>query len=359
MNRQNYELVWSALPFPAFVIGEAGQVEDANSMAENLIARSKKQMAGKPIADFIGEGSIISDTLLHSRSRRVSLTQHNVSLSLNEKEPVVCNIKISPLSVGQERSLLILQPTTIAEQMSRSLNHLSAARSVSGMAAMLAHEIRNPLAGISGAAQLLTMNANPEDRELGELIQQEIKRVGQLVDRVEHFGDQRPIAREPLNIHDIIDRALRAAKAGFAAHVSFDVDFDPSLPDAVGDPNLLLQVFQNLIKNAAESVDDMDGNIIIRTSYTAGIKLSVSGGRSESLPLQIDITDNGKGIPASLIGDIFDPFVSSKTNGTGLGLSLVSKIIADHGGMIECASEPGRTNFRIRLPLWRAGKEGT
>lgn len=189
------------------------------------------------------------------------------------------------------------------------------------------------------------------------MIGQEAKRIGDLVDSVEHFGDQRPPQRQPVNIHDILDRACRSAKAGFGAHVSFVVEYDPSLPDVAGDPDQLLQVFQNLIKNSAESVDETRGLIKVRTSYNSGMKFAITGNRIENLPIQIEVIDNGKGIPENLIGEVFEPFVSSKSNGTGLGLSLVSKIVAGHGGLIECSSGDGKTCFCVRLPLWRNKKK--
>ena len=169
---------------------------------------------------------------------------------------------------------------------------------------------------------------------------------------MEQFGDLRPALRRPINIHDVLDRARRSAQAGFAAHARFSEEFDPSLPPASGDPDQLLQVFQNLLKNAAEAIPRVGGTIAIGTAYRPGVKLSRPGGKSESLPLLVTITDNGPGIPENLVRDIFDPFVSSKENGTGLGLSLVSKIISDHGGVVECDSRPGRTRFLVRLPVW-------
>jgi two-component system nitrogen regulation sensor histidine kinase GlnL len=218
---------------------------------------------------------------------------------------------------------------------------------------MLAHEIRNPLAGISGAAQLLEMGLGDSDRELTGLIQAEAARIGKLVDRVEQFGDLRPAQRRPLNVHDVLDRARRAAQAGFAAHVRFGEDYDPSLPPTAGDPDQLLQVFQNLLKNAAEAVPRVGGTIGIATGFSPGVKLVRPGRKSESVPLLVTITDNGPGIPESLILDVFAPFVSSKVNGSGLGLALVSKFVADHGGVVECDSRPGRTRFRVRLPVWQ------
>ncbi len=357
MTGQVFEKIWDALPFPTFVVSAAYDIAQANAAAEQFMATSHKHMRGKPLARFFRENSIVLDTVKQAAKDNGSVTQYNVDVALADKPVKACNIYVSFLSSAIGDLLLVVQPTGVAQKMSQSLTNLSAARSVTAMAAMLAHEIRNPLAGISGAAQLLAMNADAQDTELAEMIGLETKRIGDLVDRVEHFGDLRPMAAKPVNIHDVLDRAKRAAQAGHAAHVGFKVDYDPSLPAVSGDADQLLQVFQNLIKNASEAVSDNRGTIKIRTSYNSGIKLAMQGHKTQNLPIQIQIIDNGRGVPDSLIADIFDPFVTSKSNGTGLGLPLVSKILAAHGGLVECTSQRGHTVFSVRLPVWRTPKE--
>jgi len=223
---------------------------------------------------------------------------------------------------------------------------------------MLAHEIRNPLAGISGAAQLLAMNLDEADKELTGLIVGETDRIGDLVNRVEKFGDMRPMERKSVNIHDVIDRTVKLAKAGHASHARFIEVYDPSLPPTIGDAAQLLQVFQNLIKNASEAVPPVGGVITIKTAFRPGVRLTVPGAHTAGLPLEILIADNGKGIPPDLIKDVFDPFVSTKVNGSGLGLSLVSKVLTDHGGVVECDSEEGKTIFRVLLPVFRDSDVG-
>ncbi len=357
MTGQVYEKIWDALPFPAFVVSPAFDISQANAPAEQFMSTSQKQMQGKPLSRFFRENSIVLSTVKQAAKDNGSVTQYNVDVALADRPVMACNIYVSLLPEAQNDLLLVVQATGVAQKMSQSLTNLSAARSVTAMAAMLAHEIRNPLAGISGAAQLLAMNAAAQDVELAEMIGQETKRIGHLVDRVEHFGDLRPMAAKPVNIHDVLDRAKRAAQAGHASHVVFSVDYDPSLPDVSGDADQLLQAFQNLIKNASEAVDENHGAIKIRTCYNSGVKLAMQGQKTRNLPIQIEIIDNGCGVPDSLIAEIFDPFVTSKSNGTGLGLPLVSKIIAAHSGLVECASQPGRTVFSVRLPIWRKTKE--
>jgi two-component system, NtrC family, nitrogen regulation sensor histidine kinase GlnL len=357
MSNKYYENVWDALPFPAFVVTSLGEISQANAAAEQLVSTSYKQMLTKHISQLFTDKSIINSTLKQAVKDDGSVTQYNVDVAVIGQSAAVCNIYVSFINPGRTDLLLVIQPTGVAQKMSQSLTNLSAARSVTAMAAMLAHEIRNPLAGISGAAQLLAMNATKDDSELADMIVQEATRIGKLVDRVEHFGDQRPMHAMPVNIHDILDRAQRAAKAGYGADILFNVDYDPSLPNVSGDADQLLQVFQNLLKNAAEAMDGKRGTIKLRTSYNSGVKLVMQGKNTQNLPMKIEIIDNGCGVPENLISEIFDPFVSSKTNGTGLGLSMVSKIIAGHGGLVECNSEHGRTNFCIRLPAWREKKE--
>jgi two-component system, NtrC family, nitrogen regulation sensor histidine kinase GlnL len=348
-----FEALWGAIPYPALVVDADDRVVTANPATESFGATSQRQMAGKPLGKFVGRDSALLDVVGQARRNGVSVAQYDVMVGWADQPPQLQNIHAAPLHDGTGEILILMHPQGMADKMDRSLGHRSAARSVTGMAAMLAHEIRNPLAGISGAAQLLEMGLGDSDRELTGLIQAEAARIGKLVDRVEQFGDLRPAQRRPLNIHDVLDRARRAAQAGFAAHVRFSEDFDPSLPPTAGDPDQLLQVFQNLLKNAAEAAPRVGGSIGIATEFSSGVKMARPGQKSESLPLLVTITDNGPGIPENIIRDVFDPFVSSKVNGSGLGLSLVSKFIADHGGVVECDSRPGRTRFRVRLPVWQ------
>ncbi len=353
MSAASFEALWGAIPYPALVVDGNDVIVTANAATESFGGTSLRQMAGRPLSRFLGLDSAVLDVVGQARRNGVSVAQYNVMVGWAEQPPQLQNVHAALLQDNDGQILILMHPQGMAEKMDRTLGHRSAARSVTGMAAMLAHEIRNPLAGISGAAQLLEMSLGDGERELTGLIQAEAARIGKLVDRVEAFGDLRPAQRRPLNIHDVLDRARRAAQAGFAAHARFSEEFDPSLPPTAGDADQLLQVFQNLLKNAAEAVPRVGGTIAISTAFRPGVKMVRPGQRSEGLPLVVTITDNGPGIPENLIRDIFDPFVSSKVNGTGLGLSLVSKFIADHGGVVECDSRPGRTRFRVRLPVWQ------
>jgi two-component system nitrogen regulation sensor histidine kinase GlnL len=232
------------------------------------------------------------------------------------------------------------------------LTHRNAARSVTAMAAMLAHEVKNPLSGIRGAAQLLEQDADEAGRELTQLICDETDRIVALVDRMEAFSDHRPIERSAVNIHEVLDRVRKVAQSGFARQIRVSEEYDPSLPPVDGNHDLLVQVFLNLVKNAAEAVPHSGGEITIATAYRHGLRLAVQGsGARVHLPLMVSITDNGPGIPEDLREHLFDPFVTTKRNGSGLGLALVAKVIGDHGGVIEFDSQPRRTVFRVFLPV--------
>lgn len=357
MSGLGFEDIWSAIPYPAFIVDDDINLSQCNSAAEVFTGTSLRQMHGKALKQYVGEDSAFMDAVMQVRRGSVSVVQYDINIAWGDRVGRTFDLHASLVQDRPGDILIMLHPRGMAVQMDRSLSHRSAARSVTGMAAMLAHEIRNPLAGISGAAQLLAMSMGDAERELTDLIQEETDRIGSLVERVEQFGDLRPTSRVEVNIHDVLDRAKRAAQAGFGQHVRFREHFDPSLPPTAGDPDQLMQVFQNLLKNAAEAVPKVGGSIVLRTGFQPGVKMSVPGGQSEGLPLMVSIVDNGKGIPENLLGDIFEPFVSSKSNGSGLGLSLVSKVLSDHGGVVECDSVPGRTEFTVRLPVWHAKNE--
>ena len=353
MSDDSYESVWNALPQAAVILDDQDMFTRVNGAAESFLGLSARALMKRKAGEVFGAASRVMD--LVGQARRgpgVSVGEHGMQLTLPDRPPSIVDLHVCSLPDLPGATLLMIHPQSIAERMDRSLTHRAAARSVIGLSAMLAHEIKNPLAGISGAAQLLSMQLGDGETELCELIREEADRVAKLLEKVEQFGDNRPMALEPVNIHDVLDKAKLSAKSGFGSHVRIVEEFDPSLPPTAGDPDQLMQVFLNLLKNAAEAAPKVGGMVSIRTSFRPGIRMAAPSGRRESLPLQILISDNGPGVPDSLKRDIFEPFVTSKSSGSGLGLALVSKIVADHGGVVECESDPGWTTFRLLLPVW-------
>ena len=344
----DYEALWNALPNPTMLIEKDGHIHEVNGAAEDFLSMSARALRKRKLPDLAGPDSRIADLIRRVCDHSIALGEYTVEFHWPDTPVRMVDLFAVP---AEDRVLVLIHPRANAERMGRQLSSRDAARSVVGMAAMLAHEIKNPLAGISGAAQLLEMGAGDEDRELTELIQAECDRIENLVNRVEAFGDVGLTRRVPVNIHDILDRAAKSAKAGFASHVRFVEEYDPSLPPVPGDSDQLMQAIVNLLKNAAEATPAVGGVIMLKTSYRAGMKVRTGQGAPESLPLQIQISDNGSGVPEDLKPHLFEPFVTSKSTGTGLGLALVSKVIADHGGVISCDSDPGYTVFRMLLPV--------
>ena len=342
--------LWLSLPIPAFLIDPGDVISEVNPAAESFLNASVRSVRGAPIFDVLAIDSPIDDAFRRVRQDQSSLFMNNVDVGTGSVTPVRSNVQIAPMTGMPGFVLVLMEPRGLADRLGRSLSVKSAAKSAIGMAEMLAHEIKNPLAGITGAAQLLSMGLSGDDLELTDLIVSESRRIVKLLEQVEQFGNLRPPERKPVNIHDLLDRARKSAMIGFAAHMSIVEDYDPSLPSTYVDGDQLLQVFLNLLKNAAEAAGDTRGTIRIRTFYEMSLRLRRKDGTG-SLPLQVEIIDDGPGLPAEIAQDVFDPFISGRENGTGLGLALVSKIISDHDGWISVDSVPGRTVFRISLPV--------
>ncbi|PZQ99608.1 MAG: PAS domain-containing sensor histidine kinase [Cereibacter sphaeroides] len=351
-------VIWASLPVPAFLIDARGRFVEVNPAAENFFNISAKALMGSPAFDRLHIDAPMDEALERARANQSPLFINDVDVTTGERPPVQCNIQIAPMHDNPDFVLLLISPRDIADRLGRAMSVTTSAKSAIGMAEMLAHEIKNPLAGITGAAQLLSMGLSSEDRELTDLIVEESRRIVKLLEQVEQFGNLRPPDTRPTNIHDALDRARKSALVGFAANMTIIENYDPSLPLTMADPDQLMQVFLNLIKNASEAAGPKGGGTIrLRTFYDLSLRLRRKDGPGKALPLQVEIIDDGPGIPAGIASDIFEPFVSGRENGTGLGLALVSKIISDHGGWIAVDSVPGRTVFRVSLPV--APKDAT
>ncbi len=342
--------VLGALPVAAVVLDGEDRFRFANPAAELFFQLSAGSLRTLALRDLLPADHRLFALLAQVRAHDAPVSDHDLALESPRLRRFGVSAQGAPLPEIPGGVVLTLQDGSTAQMLDRQLNFRGAARGASAMAAMLAHEVKNPLSGIRGAAQLLEQGASEGDRELCQLIQDEADRIKNLVERMDMFSE-RPIERAAVNIHEVLDHVRRIALSGFAAHLKVHQEYDPSLPAVWGNRDQLVQILLNLVKNAAEAVDPRDGEIILATAYHHGVRIAVPGSLERvHLPLQVLVRDNGPGIPEAIRATLFEPFVTTKRGGQGLGLALVAKLVADLGGLVECDSRPGRTAFRLSMP---------
>lgn len=340
------------LPNPVLALDGGDIVRFANPAAQALFRDGAARLVGLPLAELLPGDAPLLLLIGLARRRACSLAEHGIVLDSLRTGARRVSVQIAPPAEPDGLLLLTLQEHDIAQRIDSQLSHRGAARSVTAMAAMLAHEVKNPLSGIRGAAQLLEQTVEPQDRELTRLIREEADRIVALVDRMEVFADPAAVPRNAVNIHDVLDHVRRVAENGFGKGVRFQLGFDPSLPDCWGHRDELIQIFMNLVKNACEAVPtEGRGTVTLRTAWQPQVRIPAPGFEARMLPLLVTVEDNGPGVAPDMLPHLFDPFVTSKSGGRGLGLALVAKLVHDHGGTIDCASERGATRFRVALPI--------
>lgn len=344
--------VLGSLPIAVMVVDRSEAISFVNVAAEQLFATSATMLCGLPLEAILPPNSAIYALVRQALLQQVAVSEYAATLDTVKTGARKVTVQASPMVDHSGGVLLSFMEHTFAMRIGHQFSHRGSARSVSAMAAVLAHEVKNPLSGIRGAAQLLEQGVDEQDRTLTRLICDEADRIVKLVDRMEIFSEQPPLERQAVNIHAVLEHVRRLAENGFAKKCRIIEKFDPSLPPVWGCRDQLIQIFLNLVKNAAEACPAQGGEIVLSTGYHHGVRLQSSGRAGTlHLPLVVSIQDNGDGIPPDLQQNLFDPFVTTKANGSGLGLPLVAKLVNDHGGVVEFDSVPRRTVFRVFLPI--------
>ena len=342
-----YAELFAALPVAILVLDAEGRIARANAACESLLNQSETAMVGQRYATVLRPPDDYSE-----RKNGHGFALFDVEVATSRGVRVRVDMLETPVNEHPGWRIVALHHTAQSRRMTQGLDRSAGARAAIGAAAMLGHEIKNPLSGIRGAAQLL--QAGEEDAGLTALITTEVDRIAALIDRMQDFTDTRPLTLAPTNIYPLLDHARRVALAGFARGIAVEERFDPSLPSAMIDPDALLQVLLNLMKNASEALAGVDEpRITLATAYRHGMSVSGGAGRPrQPLPIELLVMDNGPGAPEDIADHLFEPFVSSKPEGKGLGLPLVDKLVRDMGGIVQYSSEreSAMTVFRLLLP---------
>ena len=338
----------AALPAALILLDPEGAVRDANVAAESLLNQSLSAIRGRPLAEIL----LLPIDYVSRSGRDSAFALYDLPMMTTRGTRFRADFVVTPMPERPDWSLLTLHHGAAA-QLTR-FDRGSGPAAI-GAAAMLAHEIKNPLSGIRGAAQLIGAEAQGEAKALTALIRDEVDRIAALIDRMESFTDTRPLALEAQNIYSTLDHVCGLARQGICEKVTILEDYDPSLPSILGNRDALAQVLLNLLKNAAEATGE-GGTIHLTTAFRPGVSVNAEGG-ARKLPIEVCVIDDGPGAPPGIADHLFDPFVSSKPSGTGLGLSLVAKIVGDHGGVVEFENLERGAAFRVRLPAYRGGEQ--
>jgi two-component system nitrogen regulation sensor histidine kinase GlnL len=322
------------------------RVVHANPAAEDLFSFSLKNVAGLTLAQLFTDSRELTGSLNSALGQNWSYAGRDLTLTRPAQASLHLNCLITPTETSAARFLIEFRPIDQQLKLAREQRQMDQQLANRELIRNLAHEIRNPLGGLRGSAQLLERELDrPELREYTQVIIKEADRLQVLLDRL--LTPHRPPQVAPLNIHEVLERVRSLVLAEFPDGIKIERDYDASLPDLHGDKEQLIQAVLNIVRNAAQALNGK-GTIDIRTRAARQVTLAK---QRYKLALELQVVDNGPGIPEELRERIFYPLVSGRDGGTGLGLTLSQTFVQHHHGTIECDSEPGRTCFTIMLPL--------
>ncbi|WPZ08177.1 two-component system sensor histidine kinase NtrB [Pelagerythrobacter marinus] len=338
----------AGLIFAVLLLDPDMVVREANPAAEDLLHRSARRLVGERLLDVIGlDDERVAHRLGDADAR---LTVRGMVMRCGERAMQV-NVTVSPLATHPGWRVM-----TFSEVGQGELGDEGRDETTLRAPSILAHEIKNPLAAIRGAGQLVARKLDEKDRPLAAMISAEVDRIARLVDRMQRLGSERADPVEPTNLHEAIRSAIATVRAAGGGGVELVEEFDPSLPPVLASRDALEQVLINLVTNARDACSGgEEPRVVIRTRFVSGLVSNLKLGRAIRLPIEVTVSDNGPGVDPSLRDHVFEPFVTSKSSGQGLGLALVRKLVRDMDGRIghQRDERAGLTHFRIHLPLAR------
>ncbi len=349
---KNFDYFFSTIPISFLIIEDNLQIIYLNTHAENYLSISSKNVIGKKLDSIFSFDKNIIKSIENSLEYNSSFKEKYVRVNIQGKGESLVNVFFSKINDNDKLGMLLIESHSFGK-LDQLYNLKKNNLSLSGFSSLMSHEIKTPLSSISGAVQLLEANISDLDKKFINIIKEEIERIIHLVDKMSLFDNDTSSLFETLNIHDVLTSVLGAARVGFGKNIKFIECYDPSLPQVNGDKDSLVQLFTNLIKNSVEAIGKK-GEIFLDTSFNSDVQFKniESGNIKRSfLPIEISIRDKGEGVPDEILDQIFDPFITSKFDGSGLGLPMALKIVSDHHGTIDHTFKNGYTIFSVRLPV--------
>lgn len=357
LQRPDSSQLLACIPVPVLLIGPDNRIAFANDACEAFFSRSKRKLEGFDIAEILSFTSERMNAVLAARENDISAQDMEL---VTAQGTITVDINISILPSDPDWRLLFLSPRHGGREHIGDHKDGAGQQQSMGAPAILGHEIKNPLAGIKGAAQLLARRVDEKSQPLTELIVNEVDRIARLLDQMQKLGRSEPAELAPANVHLLIERAIRSIRAANRAMPEISINYDPSLPEVLIDADGMVQILINLMQNAVDALNGrLDGVIGISTRFvmSGALREADRDRKSIKLPVEIAISDNGPGVPAHIEDELFSPFVTTKRDGQGLGLAIVRKLVTQMNSRIvfERDDAKGITQFRLFLPVARRG----